>query len=334
MRNHTISHSVDDTVIPFVDPVSHDRLERRNGVLHNCRTGKSVAPIIDGIPRFVDPTQNYADSFAFQWKHWHDTLSDRRNLDLSGKKHAVVLRRTRFDRYKTDGATILECGMGGGDDTEVLLDFPFSQIHSFDISSAVERAAKYLHNPRLVLSQASIYEIPYPDHSFDFVFCHRVLQHTPDPERALRCICKKVKPGGVLFAHCYKRSWRYMMNYKYKYRWLTTRIPYEYVYWYVDKLGKPLHLFNAFLHRCGPIGKGIAKQFVPFEYVRQYGDLSPRQILELEKLVTFDALTPRHDHPMTTKQFREIIEGEGFRIEHMRDPRKSPLYCTAVRIGN
>ena len=152
MGNDTISSSVADAVIPFVDPHSHDRLEERNSVFYNCRTGESVARIVDGIPRFVDPTQNYAGSFAFQWKHWHDTLSDKRNVDLSGKKRAVILRRTRFDQYKTDGATILECGMGGGDDTEVLLDLRFRQVHSFDLSTAVERAAKYLDDrPRSLL---------------------------------------------------------------------------------------------------------------------------------------------------------------------------------------
>ncbi len=283
-----------------------------------------------GIPRFVSHADNYADSFAFQWKHWHDTLSDKRTAGQ--KKHEVLARRTHFDEYRTEGATILECGMGGGDDTEVLLDLPFSEVHAFDISSAVERAADYLHDPRLVLSQASIYEIPYADHSFDFVFCHRVLQHTPDPEQALRAICRKVKPGGVLFAHCYKRSWRYMLNYKYKYRWLTKRVPYEYVFWYVQTFGKPLHLLNVVLHHCGPIGKSLAKQFVPFEYVAHYGSFDKKQIRELERLVTFDALTPWHDHPMRSKTFRRIIEQEGFRIAHIRDPAVSPLYCTAVRI--
>lgn len=318
------------TAIPLVDPVTHDRLEERDGVLYNGHTRKAVAKVIAGIPRFVD--ESYADNFAFQWKHWRHTLSDMRSLGST--KLELIKRRTRFDQYHTEGATLLECGMGGGDDTEVLLRFPFSEIHGFDISTAVDRAAAYLHDPRLKLLQASIYEIPYPDSSFDFVYCHRVLQHTPDPQRALRAICRKVKPGGVLFAHCYKKSWRYLMNYKYKCRWLTKRIPYRYVYWYVETFGQPLHLVNAVLHRCGPIGRSVARQFVPFEYIREYGNLDKKRLLELEKLVTFDALTPRHDHPMTSRQFRHIIEGEGFRIEHIRDPRVSPLYCTAVRIGD
>jgi hypothetical protein len=86
------------------------------------------------------------------------------------------------------------------------------------------------------------------------------------------------------------------------------------------------------LNRFGFVGKTIAKQFVPFEYIREFGNFGPQQMLELEKLVTFDALTPLYDRPMTSKKFRQIIQREGFRIEHLRDPSSSPLYCTAVRV--
>src|SRR3546814_10594638 len=71
--------------------------------------------------------------------------------------------------------------MGGGDDTEVLLKFPFSKIYSFDFSNSVDRARKFIKDDRSYMFQASILGIPLPDRSFDFVFCHRVIQHTPDP---------------------------------------------------------------------------------------------------------------------------------------------------------
>src|SRR3546814_17151326 len=76
--------------------------------------------------------------------------------------------------------------MGGGDDTEVLLKFPFSKIYSFDFSNSVDRARKFIKDDRSYMFQASILGIPLPDRSFAFVFCHRVIQHTPDPEGALR----------------------------------------------------------------------------------------------------------------------------------------------------
>ncbi len=314
--------------VPFVDPRTQESLVRRNGALCHPLTGEVVAAVVGGIPRFV-ARSNYADSFGWQWNHWHSTLSDERSTGTA--KRDLILERTRFAEYDLEGATILECGMGGGDDTEVLLTLPFSEVHAFDISESVERAARYLRDPRLVLSQASIMEIPYPDGAFDVVFCHRVLQHTPDPEASLRAICRKVKPGGLLFAHVYKLGWRHLMHFKYKYRWLTTRLPRRWVAAYVERCGPFLHAVNRFMWSHGPLLKGLAYNFVPFQRHGDYGRMTRSQLLEYEKLDTFDAMTPRYDRPMTSHRFRRTIESEGFRIDHFFDPPVSPLYCTAVR---
>ena len=316
-----------ETVHRFVDPASGEPLRVEGESLVDPK-GRAVAAIVSGIPRFVDPTRNYAEAFGFQWKTWR-TLSD--SLHGGRGKYDEILQRTHFDEYPTAGASILECGMGGGDDTEVLLQLGFAEVHSFDLSEAVERAAACLKDPRLTISQASIFEIPYPDESFDFVFCHRVLQHTPDPARALRCVCRKVRPGGVLFAHCYKRSRQHMRCFKYKYRWLTTRLPYRWVYAYVTICGPFLHRLNQVLHRLGGRGRRISYEWVPYYHYPSFLDLGPDRLRQLEQLNTFDALTPAYDNPMTTQEFSSIIESEGFRIEHLQDPEPSPVYCTAVK---
>jgi hypothetical protein len=51
----------------------------------------------------------------------------------------------------------------------------------------------------------------------------------------------------------------------------------------------------------------------------------------MEQHVTFDALTPWHDHPMRSRIFRDIIKSEGFNIRFIHDPKTSPIYCTAIR---
>ena len=311
----------------FVDPSSGEPLRVQGASLVDPK-GRPVAAIVSGIPRFVDPRRNYAEAFGFQWKTWR-TLSD--SLHGGHAKRDEILKRTHFEEYPTRGSTILECGMGGGDDTEVLLQLGFAEVHAFDLSEAVEQAAASLNDPRLTLSQASIFEIPYADESFDFVFCHRVLQHTPDPARALRCICRKVRPGGVLFAHCYKRSRQHMRCFKYKYRWLTTRLPYRYLHAYVRICGPLLHRLNAALYRLGHRGRRISYEWVPYYHYPSVLDLGPDRLRQLEQLNTFDALTPTYDNPMTTEEFRSIIESEGFRIEHLEDPDPSPVFCTAVK---
>ena len=133
-------------MIPFFDPVTKTELATQGEALVDS-TGRVVAPIVDGIPRFVETSDDYAENFGWQWQHWHDAMSDSRATGRA--KRDLLDKRTHFSRFDLDGKSILECGMGGGDDTEVLLQMPFAEVHSFDLSNAVDRAGKYLEDPRL-----------------------------------------------------------------------------------------------------------------------------------------------------------------------------------------
>jgi ubiquinone/menaquinone biosynthesis C-methylase UbiE len=315
--------------VDFIDPATGGSVVQVDGALADPASGRVIARIEHGIPRFVDAQETYASSFGWQWNRWEDALSDQRSgLDA---KRKLVLERTRFEELDLDGATILECGMGGGDDTEVLLTLPFSEVHSFDLSNSVDRARRTIDDARLVLSQASIFAIPYPDQAFDVVYCHRVIQHTPDPERALRCVARKVKPGGILFVHSYNRSWRCMSNFKYRYRWITRRMRPEQLASIIERRGPRLHRINQWARRRGRIVAFLASTVVPFEPILEYGDASPEQVLEIGKLVTFDALSPRFDNPMRASTFRRAITEEGFEILHLNDRSDAPLWCTARR---
>jgi ubiquinone/menaquinone biosynthesis C-methylase UbiE len=319
--------------IELVNPETHNALIPQNDILYDAITGIEVAKIENGIPRFVKPSENYAESFGWQWKQWADNQSESRGSSV--KQRDLILERTHFLDYNLCDKTILECGMGGGDDTEVLLTLPFKEIHSFDLSTAVERAKQYLSNERLIISQASIYSIPYLDEAFDFVFCHRVLQHTPDPEKSLRSICKKVKKNGILFVHSYKRSEEYMSEWRYKYRSMTTRLPKLLVYYYVEYLGWMMHHLVELLYRLGPNFGKIAYRYVPFYRVNRldrYYPMGKQEAIELEKMITFDALTPKYDTPMATDHLKEILVQEGFIIEHLEDSLITPVYATARKI--
>jgi len=54
------------------------------------------------------------------------------------------------------------------------------------------------HLPGITISQASIYEQPYADNSFDAVILSEVLEHIDEEQRGLREILRVLKPGGVV----------------------------------------------------------------------------------------------------------------------------------------
>ena len=313
--------------IGYINTKTGNNLTIKDNELVDSVTGEIVSKILRDVPRFVAASENYAEDFAWQWKKWGHSKTD----SSGPRKHLVdeILFRTQFDKFNISGKTILECGAGAGDDTAVLTTLPFSEIHSFDLSTSIEEIKEHVIEERLILSQASILDIPYPDESFDVVYCHRVLQHTPDPLKALACVCSKVKPGGILFAHSYKKSLRNMIQWKYKYRWLSKRLPLIWIYKYVDRCGPILHRVNKLLYK-NIFTMLFAYNFIPFyHFVRD--DLTEEQLIEFEKLGTFDALIPEHDHPMTSKQFFGTIENLGFDIVNKHDPKGSPLWCTAVK---
>jgi len=318
--------------IAFTNPTTGNDLVERSGAFFDAITNQRVASVREGIPRFVDSHDDYAENFGWQWHHWSNTLSDSRSPSNANSKRRLLLERTHFDSFDLAGKTILECGMGGGDDTEVLLQFPFAEVHAFDLSRAVDRAKRTITDPRLTLSQADIFAIPYADQAFDFVFCHRVLQHTPDPTGALRHLCRKVKPGGVLFVHSYHWSPHFMMGYKYKYRWLTKRVPMRWVSAFLDRYGASLYAINEWVGARNSLVKLVAHNTIPFERLQAYGDKSREERLELGKLVTFDALTPKYDKPMTWRHMRKVLTSEGMSIRFSEHRPSFPLWCTSVRV--
>lgn len=55
------------------------------------------------------------------------------------------------------------------------------------------------HFPELKFSQASLYEIPFPDNYFDFIYSIDVVEHLDNPHLAMKEIYRVCKVGGTIF---------------------------------------------------------------------------------------------------------------------------------------
>lgn len=97
---------------------------------------------------------------------------------------------------------VLDCGCGPGSITVGLAEIVApGQVIGLDIEPRQLETARRLAQMRglsnLRFEQGSVYELPFPDASFDVAVAHFVLEHVSDPLRALREIRRVLRPGGV-----------------------------------------------------------------------------------------------------------------------------------------
>lgn len=267
--------------------------------------------IVNEIPRFVNEV-NYADSFGFQWNFF-----DKLQLDgFSNNK----LSETRFynnTRWKQSDIAfkdVLEVGSGAGRFTEILLKAN-TNLYSVDYSNAVEANWKNNHKIRdYFICQADIYQLPFKKHSFDYVFCFGVLQHTPYPEKSFSCLVEQLKPGGEIAIDIYKKTWKSAFNTKYWFRPITLKINKELllklIKWYVPKWFP----ISTFFLKIPFLGRFLSQLLPILNYSLIYPELSRDELLEWAILDTFDMLSPSYDSPQTLKTIKNWAHKNSLKI--------------------
>ena len=298
-----------------------------------CTACPSTFPIVDAIPRFV-PLDNYSESFRYEWDFFHEQRSHADNREaFLGLAIKTILRRTGWDENFYRGKLVLECGCGGGHETEALLAMGANVI-SFDYSGGVDNVLKLnAGHDNLLIVQADIAHLPFRQRSFDIVHCHRVLMHTPSPEASFRSIAKQVKPGGALFAHSYSSRPRTYFNYKYLLRPITTRMSHARLIRIIRKYGRPLHRLCGWTKRNH---LGFLERMIPFENYERLGPragihLSEEAWFEFACMGVFDALTPAYDQPQSWRRMRRWFESE--QMDNIIVRRKKPVVITGVYAG-
>jgi ubiquinone/menaquinone biosynthesis C-methylase UbiE len=105
--------------------------------------------------------------------------------------------------HLSSGLALLDCGCGPGSITLGLAEIVApGQVVGLDLEPRQLEAAKGLAAERAVsnvrFQQGSVYELPFPDATFDAAVAHFVLEHVSDPLHALREIRRVLRPGGVV----------------------------------------------------------------------------------------------------------------------------------------
>ena len=132
----------------------------------------------------------------------YDALGQPPFLGMPAKFHDLCLRVTG-----RVAGRVLDIGCGHG----VLLERLQGarrphRAYGCDLSSAMcSRAAS--RNPGTAIVQAEAEELPFADDSFHHVFMVEVLEHVPEPGRALREVKRILRAGGMFLVAVPNKDW-------------------------------------------------------------------------------------------------------------------------------
>ena len=148
---------------------------------HPCGTGS----FLDGI----EP-----DSLAF-----FDAIARHRYEESD-----LWMKRT-LDFGMARGKKLLEIGHGVGTDLLAFCEGG-AEVHGIEITEAHHRLAKRnfaLHGKTCVFKLCEASAIDFPSGTFDYVYSHGVLHHTPDTEQCISEVYRVLKPNGQFILSLY-----------------------------------------------------------------------------------------------------------------------------------
>jgi 2-polyprenyl-3-methyl-5-hydroxy-6-metoxy-1,4-benzoquinol methylase/uncharacterized protein YbaR (Trm112 family) len=264
-------------------------------------------PIEDGIPRFV-PRDNYAASFGYQWNRFRSEQID--SVNGTSLSAARFYSETGWTKEWLRGKRILDAGCGAGRFLDVAADSE-AEVFALDISSAIDAARANLSDHKNVhFVQASIYQPPFQTGAFDGCYCIGVIQHTPDPQQAMRTLPRLLGAGGRIAITAYERKPWTRLYAKYLLRSLTRRMDKQ------KLLSKIKTIMPVFFPLTNVLFKvPLAGRFFMFaipiaNYVNE-PTLTKQQRYDWAVLDTFDMLSPQYDQPRTQREVEEALSDAG-----------------------
>jgi SAM-dependent methyltransferase len=106
-----------------------------------------------------------------------------------------------------------------------------ARVVAVDLSEAVVAARDNLaERDHATVLQANLFQLPFPERTFDVIYSIGVLHHTPNCERAFRNLTRYLAPGGRIAVWLYeddRSAWARVSD---LYRRLTVRMPSRLLY--------------------------------------------------------------------------------------------------------
>lgn len=264
----------------------------------SCRCGTKY-PITNGIPRFVQ-SDGYVENFSFEWNRFSRTQLDSVNGTNISAGRFIEITGLRTGDLKDK--VILEAGCGMGRFLEVAARGA-REVVGVDLSFSVDAARGNLRPLRNVhLVQADIFNLPFKENVFDFIYSIGVLHHTPAPKQAFIELARFLREKGSISAWITPRPrLPFLPRATSLARIFTTRMKPEHLLSIIRKF----LVFGLPIVRIPFIGKFLKGIFIPVCDYKGELSLNDKQLLEWSILDTFDLLSPRYLYSYTPDQVKE-----------------------------
>lgn len=218
-------------------------------------------PIINGIPRFItNLNNNTVKSFGDEWNYFNFT-----DFKINWLNHTVVNTFGSTDVFKNK--IIVDAGGGSGSQSKWFLEYGAKHVILMELSHSVDHIIK--ENLKGFLNvdviQCSIDSPPLRNNCINgIVYCHNVIQHTPDVDKTAEALFDLVDNNGEFVFNCYQlndkgvfRKIRYYIIYK-PLRFVLSQLPFSYILFYsrVMAILSLIPILGVILEKCGFCSRG------------------------------------------------------------------------------
>jgi SAM-dependent methyltransferase len=291
-------------------PLEPGRSSVKESTVLTCAGGCRV-PVVRGIPRFVE-SENYAAAFGRQWNAFSKTQLDSYTGVTISRDRLVQALGGSLDILR--GKDVLEVGCGAGRFTELLLPAA-ALVFACDISNAVEANYANCNSwSNYFVCQADARAIPVAPHSFDFVVCLGVIQHTPSPEETIAALAGHLKPGGTLVIDHYARHYPATFSRRWLRRFFLL-LPRSTATFFSLNLARallPIHRLGWNNKRWRWRWRRQLQKYSPLvDYYEVYPELGDELLREWALLDTHDTLTDYYKHLRSVEEIESCLASCG-----------------------
>jgi SAM-dependent methyltransferase len=281
-----------------LNDVFGDRIKGTRGSFILSKDGD--IPVVKRVPRFVK-TDRYASSFTYQWKRFPQTQIDsKQGVDLTYKDLVSKLQiEPNFFRNKL----VLDIGVGVGRHAEYFCKAGAHFI-GIDLSESVVQAEANLREyDNGIVCQADLFNLPFNEGVFDFVYSIGVLHHTPSWQEAVKKLSLLPKRNSGIFS-----VWLYGLAFARRDEWIK----------YTSKIEKDMFFdLCSFLISAHRSAKDEQKLLTPLMEVvsRQFPFSVHHPNFARSLLALFDGYSPDFHAVLTSDDLAKQMSAQGFSVK-------------------